>query len=101
MPSSPVMRMKPPGIRSPCTAILRPSAIEYNENILFLPPEVRQCCFSSFPGRPKIFNTDQGSQFTSDDFTGVLRRHEVTISMDGKGRCMEQCMTDSVCIRLY
>jgi len=35
-------------------------------------------------GRPEIFNTDQGSQFTSDDFTGTLRRHEVTISMDGK-----------------
>src|SRR5467141_4116992 len=35
-------------------------------------------------GRPEIFNTDQGSQFTSDDFTGVLSRHEVTISMDGK-----------------
>src|SRR5712671_8178827 len=35
MPSSPVMRMKPPGIRSPCTAILRPSApIEHNGNIL-------------------------------------------------------------------
>src|SRR5258705_13262609 len=40
-------------------------------------------------GRPEIFNTDQGSQFTSGDFTGVLSRHEVTISMDGKGRCMD------------
>src|SRR6202048_2729880 len=40
-------------------------------------------------GRPEILNTDQGSQFTSDDFTGVLSRHEVTISMDGKGRCMD------------
>jgi len=40
-------------------------------------------------GRPEIFNTDQGSQFTSDAFTGVLSRHEVTISMDGKGRCMD------------
>jgi transposase InsO family protein len=40
-------------------------------------------------GRPEIFNTDQGSQFTSDDFTGTLKRHEVTISMDGKGRCMD------------
>jgi putative transposase len=36
-------------------------------------------------GRPEIFNTDQGSQFTSDDFTDTLKRHEVTISMDGKG----------------
>ena len=39
-------------------------------------------------GRPEIFNTDQGSQFTSDDFTGTLKRHEITISMDGKGRCI-------------
>jgi transposase InsO family protein len=38
-------------------------------------------------GRPEIFNTDQGSQFTSDDFTGTLKRHGVMISMDGKGRC--------------
>ena len=37
-------------------------------------------------GRPEIFNTDQGSQFTGDDFTGMLERHGVTISMDGKGR---------------
>ena len=35
-------------------------------------------------GRPEIFNTDQGSQFTSEDFTGVLKDHGVTISMDGK-----------------
>ena len=37
-------------------------------------------------GRPEIFNTDQGSQFTDDDFTGVLRAHEIAISMDGRGR---------------
>jgi putative transposase len=37
-------------------------------------------------GRPEIFNTDQGSQFTDDDFTGVLRDHQVAISMDGRGR---------------
>jgi putative transposase len=35
-------------------------------------------------GRPEIFNTDQGSQFTSDDFTGTLKRHGIMISMDGK-----------------
>ena len=40
-------------------------------------------------GKPAIFNTDQGSQFTSFDFTGVLGRAEVTISMDGRGRCMD------------
>jgi putative transposase len=40
-------------------------------------------------GKPEIFNTDQGSQFTSLDFTGVLKDAEVTISMDGRGRCMD------------
>ncbi len=40
-------------------------------------------------GRPEIFNTDQGSQFTSTDFTGVLKDAGVAISMDGRGRCMD------------
>jgi putative transposase len=39
-------------------------------------------------GKPEIFNTDQGSQFTSLDFTGVLKDAGVAISMDGRGRCM-------------
>jgi putative transposase len=37
-------------------------------------------------GRPEIFNTDQGSQFTSEVFTRLLQQHGVRISMDGKGR---------------
>ena len=40
-------------------------------------------------GRPDIFNTDQGSQYTGKDFTGVLLEHEIKISMDGKGRAMD------------
>jgi putative transposase len=40
-------------------------------------------------GNPEIFNTDQGCQFTSTEFTGVLERCGITISMDGKGRCMD------------
>jgi len=36
-------------------------------------------------GRPEIFNTDQGSQFTSETFTGLLEQHGVRVSMDGKG----------------
>jgi putative transposase len=40
-------------------------------------------------GKPEIFNTDQGSQFTGADFTGVLRDAEVKISMDGRGRWMD------------
>lgn len=40
-------------------------------------------------GRPAIFNSDQGSQFTSPRFTEVLRAAEVRISMDGRGRWMD------------
>jgi putative transposase len=36
-------------------------------------------------GKPDIFNTDQGSQFTGSAFTGALANNEITISMDGKG----------------
>jgi putative transposase len=36
-------------------------------------------------GRPDIFNTDQGAQFTSEAFTGLLEQHGIRISMDGKG----------------
>ena len=42
-------------------------------------------------GKPEIFNTDQGSQFTSTDFTGILKREEIAISMDGRG-----CWRDNV-----
>lgn len=37
-------------------------------------------------GKPEIFNSDQGSQFTSDDFTKILSDNDIKISMDGKGR---------------
>ena len=40
-------------------------------------------------GTPEIFNTDQGCQFTSDEFTGVLKEAGVQISMDGRGRWMD------------
>lgn len=40
-------------------------------------------------GKPEIFNTDQGSQFTSGEFTGRLLDAKVKISMDGRGRCMD------------
>lgn len=40
-------------------------------------------------GKPEIFNSDQGSQFTSKDFTQILLEAEVKISMDGRGRCFD------------
>lgn len=45
-------------------------------------------------GTPEIFNTDQGSQFTSEDFTDVLKRHGVRISMDGKGRWVDNVFVE-------
>jgi putative transposase len=40
-------------------------------------------------GPPEIFNTDQGAQFTSRDFTGLLEQHQIRISMDGRGRVQD------------
>jgi len=40
-------------------------------------------------GCPEIFNTDQGAQFTSQAFTGVLKSHGIQISMDGRGRVQD------------
>jgi len=45
-------------------------------------------------GVPEIFNTDQGSQFTSEEFTGVLKREEIQISMDGKGRWLDNVFVE-------
>nr|VFK54071.1 MAG: putative transposase [Candidatus Kentron sp. TC] len=45
-------------------------------------------------GHPQIFNTDQGAQFTGEAFTGVLRDADVAISMDGKGRAMDNTMVE-------
>ncbi len=45
-------------------------------------------------GRPEIFNTDQGSQFTADEFTKVLKDTGIRISMDGKGRWMDNVMIE-------
>jgi len=43
---------------------------------------------------PEIFNTDQGSQYTGSSFTGVLKDHGTRISMDGKGRAMDNIMVE-------
>lgn len=57
-------------------------------------PDARFCvealeeALSAF-GRPEIFNSDQGAQFTSNAFTSVLEAHGVQISMDGKGRWLD------------
>jgi putative transposase len=45
-------------------------------------------------GQPEIFNTDQGSQFTSNDFTKCLLENKIQISMDGKGRCMDNIFVE-------
>ena len=45
-------------------------------------------------GRPEIFNTDQGSQFTSEMFTGILKENNISISMDGKGRALDNVVVE-------
>jgi putative transposase len=45
-------------------------------------------------GSPEIFNTDQGCQFTSDAFTGVLKLHAIAISMDGRGRALDNIFVE-------
>lgn len=45
-------------------------------------------------GQPEIFNTDQGSQFTADAFTHVLLERGIKISMDGKGRCIDNVFVE-------
>lgn len=45
-------------------------------------------------GHPEIFNTDQGAQFTSSDFTGLLAREGIQISMDGRGRALDNVFVE-------
>jgi putative transposase len=45
-------------------------------------------------GRPEVFNTDQGSQFTSQEFTGRLQEAAVRISMDGRGRALDNVFVE-------
>jgi len=57
--------------------------------------EVLKDALAHYP-KPEIFNTDQGSQYTSIDFTDVLKEHQIKISMDGKGRA-----TDNIAIERF
>jgi putative transposase len=45
-------------------------------------------------GRPEVFNTDQGAQFTAEAFTGKLRAAGVAVSMDGRGRCLDNVFVE-------
>jgi len=45
-------------------------------------------------GTPEIFNTDQGSQFTSEEHTNMLKEHGIRISMDGRGRCHDNIFVE-------
>jgi len=45
-------------------------------------------------GKPEVFNTDQGVQFTAEAFTGRLQRAGVAVSMDGKGRCLDNVFVE-------
>jgi putative transposase len=45
-------------------------------------------------GRPEIFNSDQGPQFTSEKFTGKLEARQIAVSMDGRGRCFDNIFVE-------
>jgi putative transposase len=45
-------------------------------------------------GAPDMLNTDQGTQFTSQEFIGALTSHDISISMDGRGRCMDNIFVE-------
>jgi putative transposase len=45
-------------------------------------------------GKPEIFNSDQGSQFTSKSFTGALLKEDIKISMDGRGRALDNIFVE-------
>ena len=57
--------------------------------------EALEEALARFP-KPDIFNTDQGSQFTAEAFTKVLRGAAITISMDGRGRCIDNLFVERV-----
>ena len=50
----------------------------------------------NFLGTPEIFNTDQGSQFTCNDFTELLKSFKIYISMNGKGRVLDNVYIERV-----
>jgi putative transposase len=49
--------------------------------------------------KPEIFNTDQGSQFTSNVFTGILKEREIAIGMDGRGRALDNIFVERLWLR--
>lgn len=55
--------------------------------------EALEEALANFPA-PEIFNTDQGAQFTAEAFTQVLRERGIRISMDGKGRCLDNVFVE-------
>ena len=57
------------------------------------------CCVAALEealnrGRPEIFNSDQGAQFTSEAFTQMLQEQGVRVSMDGKGRYLDNIFVE-------
>ena len=53
-------------------------------------------------GKPEIFNSDQGSQFTSDEFVDlVVEKYKIRFSMDGVGRALDNIWSERVCNEQY
>ncbi len=75
---------------SPYRAIFRPYRPQVQDHIGATTILTRGARY----GTPEIFNTDQGSQFTSADFTQVLTDNAIKISMDGKGRWLDNVFVE-------
>ena len=58
-----------------------------------LATDVLQEALSKYP-KPKIFNSDQGSQYTSYEHTKILKEHDIQISMNGRGRSIDNIMIE-------
>lgn len=56
--------------------------------------ECLQEALAQTKNKPEIFNSDQGSHFTSPKFTGILESHNIQISMDGRGRCLDNIFVE-------
>ncbi len=51
-------------------------------------------CEANFPVKPKIFNSDQGSQYTSYEHIQLLKKHDIQISMNGRGRSIDNIVIE-------
>ena len=70
--------------------------VELSERFQVHPNQITEWKKQLLERAPEIFNTDQGSQFTCDAFTGILKNHHIKISMDGRGRWIDNVFIEKL-----